>query len=127
MREEAWRGWTTRPGAWPGARLCCSPATRGNALADLLRRYDAAPRAARGRLVFGNGVLLHGPVQITPDIERKAKLPPGMAAAYYTGIGAGARDRRPEDAIWQDGERLVRGLAPPLAGAVHAQPPPLQP
>jgi hypothetical protein len=41
-----------------------------------------------------------------------------MAAAYYTGIGAGARDRRPEYAIWQDGERLVRGLAARLGGTV---------
>jgi hypothetical protein len=102
------------------------PGDPGEALADLLRRYDPAPRAARDRLVFGNGVLLHGPVQITPDIERKAKLPPAMTAAYYTGIGAGATDRRPEDAVWQDGERLVRGLAARLGGTVHDQRPPMK-
>jgi hypothetical protein len=102
------------------------PADPGDALTDLLRRYDPAPRAARDRLVFANGVLLHGPVPITLDIERKAKLPPGMAVAYYTGIGAGATGRRPEQAIWQDGERLVRGLAARLGGAVHDQRPPMK-
>jgi hypothetical protein len=99
------------------------PGDPGDALADLLRRYDPAPRAARDRLVFGNGVLLHGPVRITPDIERKAKLPPGMAVAYYTGVGAGARERRPDDAIWQEGERLVHGLAARLGGTVPGQRP----
>jgi hypothetical protein len=105
-------------------RLAARPAVffrrdPGNALADLLRRYDPAPRVTGARLAFGNGVVLHGPVQITPDLERKGKLPTGMAAAYYTGIGAGATRRRPETEVWQDGERLVRGLAARLGGAVR--------
>ena len=110
-------------------RLAGSPAVLfrrdpGNALADLVRRYDPASRMAGDRVIFGNGVLLHGPVQITPDLERKAKLPTGMAAAYYTGIGA-ATNRRPGTKVWEDGDRLVRGLAARLGGTVREQQRPL--
>lgn len=101
------------------------PVDPGDAMAELLRRYDPAPEPFRDRLFFGNGVFLRGPLPITPDIERKAKLPPGMTAGYYTGIGAGATDR-PEDLLWQDAQRLVRGLAARLGGTVHDQRPPME-
>ena len=98
----------------------------GDAVADLLKRYDPEVRPFRDRLVFGNGVLLYGPVEITPEIERKAKLPAGFAVAYYTGVSAGGKNRRSEDLISQDAERMVRGLAIRLGGTVHDQRPPME-
>jgi hypothetical protein len=97
----------------------------GDAVADLLKRYDPDVRPFRDRLVFRNGVLLYGPVEITPDIEHKAKLLPGFAVAYYTGVSAGGKNRRSEDLISQDAERMVRGLAARLGGTVHDQRPPM--
>jgi hypothetical protein len=100
------------------------PAGPTGAFADLVRRYDPAVEASPDKLVFGNGVRLYGPIAVTPDLERKAKLPPGLTAAYYTVVayGAGANGR-PEDAMWEDAERLIRGLAARLGGTVHSKRP----
>jgi hypothetical protein len=96
------------------------------ALTDLLRQYDPAMSASGERLAFGNGVRLYGPIQITPDLERKAKLPPGMTTGYYTVIAYGGEARnRDDDVMWQDGERLIRGLAARLGGTVHDPRPPM--
>lgn len=103
------------------------PADPGDALTGLLRRYDPAMRSSPGKLGFGNGVWLYGPIQVTADLERKAKLPPGMTTAYYTVVAFGAEaGGRPEDAMWQDAERLIRALAARLGGTVHDQRPPMK-
>jgi hypothetical protein len=97
----------------------------GDALARLLQRYSPAVRPLRDRLVFGNGVQLYGPVDVTPDLERKAHLPPGSAVAYYARISAGSKNSRPDHLKWQDAERLIRGLAIRLGATVHDQRPPM--
>lgn len=51
----------------------------GDALLDAARRYDLQVRRVRDRLVFQNGVLLIGPVTMTPEIERRARMAAGMA------------------------------------------------
>jgi hypothetical protein len=112
-------------------RLAAGPtlllgADPGDEIQAALRSYDPALRAADGRFAFGNGVRLHGPVSLTPDLTAKAGLPAGMASAYYAGIAeTGARGARPDHAKWQDAERLVRGLAARLGGTVHAGRPPM--
>jgi hypothetical protein len=103
------------------------PADPGHALADLLHSYDPNLNSAPGKLRFGNGVRLYGPIAVTPDLERKAKLPPGMTTAYYTVVAFGSEAKgRPEDAMWQDAERLVRAVAARLGGTVHDQRPPMK-
>jgi hypothetical protein len=103
------------------------PAEPTEALADLLRGYDPAMSSSPGKLAFSNGVRLYGPIQVTPDLERKAKLPSGMTTAYYTVVAFGAEAKgRPEDAMWEDAERLVRGLAARLGGTVHNRRPPVK-
>jgi len=59
----------------------------GDALLNTARGYDPQVRRVRDRLVFQNGVLLIGPVTVTPEIERRAGLPAGMAVAWYVGAG----------------------------------------
>jgi hypothetical protein len=44
-------------------------------MADALLAYDPALRVRSDRFAFGNGVLLHGPVDITPELAAKAGLP----------------------------------------------------
>jgi hypothetical protein len=102
------------------------PADPAEAMAEAVLRYDPEVRVRGDRFVFGNGVLLYGPVEITPDVAAKAGLPGGVAAAYHAGIALqGSRDRRPEEAKWRDAERLIRGLAARLDGAVHDSRPPI--
>jgi len=78
-------------------RLAAGPtlllgADPGDEIQAALRSYDPALRAADGRFAFGNGVRLHGPVSLTPDLTAKAGLPAGMASAYFAGIAeTGAR------------------------------------
>ncbi len=92
----------------------------GDALLDAARRYDPQVRRVRDRLVFQNGVLLIGPVTMTPEIERRAGLPAGMAVAWYVGAGAlSASQRRSHEAVVDDGDRLVTGLADRLGGTVQ--------
>jgi hypothetical protein len=98
----------------------------GDALAGLLRRYSPAARPRGDRLVFGNGVWLYGPVEITPEIQSKAKLPPGHTVAYYTRVSGAAKSDGLEGLVSQDGERMVRGLAARLGGTVHDQRPPMK-
>lgn len=91
----------------------------GEALADAARLYDPGLRLWRGRLVFRNGVLLFGPVAVTPELEQRAGLPAGMAVAYYAdGALQSHRERRSSEAKKRDGDRLVRGLAERLGGTV---------
>ena len=87
------------------ARLGAKLATRttllvradpGDALLDAARRYDLQVRRVRDRLVFQNGVLLIGPVTMTPEIERRAGLPAGMAVAWYVGAGGLSASQRPQ-------------------------------
>jgi len=103
------------------------PADPGGAVVDLLRRYDPDLSVSPDRLALGNGVRLYGPIEVTPGIEQKASLPPGMTTAYYTVVAFGAEAKgRPEKAMWQDAERLVRALAARLGGTVHDKQPPMR-
>lgn len=89
---------------------------------DLLHRYapDAWPRG--DRLVIGNGVLLYGPVEVTPDLAAKTGLPVGNA--YYTSAGVQRKgEDRPTEAKELDGEWLVRALAARLPGTKHSKRP----
>lgn len=98
----------------------------GDALIEAARLYDPDLRPWRGRLVFRNGVLLFGPVTVTPDLEQQAGLPPGMAVAYYADAALQRHSaRRSTGAKQFDGDRLVRGLADRLGGTVkYANAPP---
>jgi hypothetical protein len=98
----------------------------GTAVEAALRAYDPALRAGGGRFALGNGVRLHGPVTLTPDLVTRAGLPAGPAVAYYADIvETGTRGSRPDHAKWQDAERLIRGLAARLGGTVHDPRPPM--
>jgi hypothetical protein len=93
-------------------------------IADALMAYDPERRVRSDRFAFGNGVVLHGPVEVTAELAAKAGLPAGSATAYYADIiETGARGSRPDHAKWQDAERLVRGLAARLGGTVHGERP----
>lgn len=91
----------------------------GDGLLDAARLYDPDVRAWRGRLIFQNGILLFGPVAVTPKLEQQAELPAGIAVAYYTGAAGHTEggDRGHEAKVF-DGDRLVRGLADRLGGTV---------
>lgn len=100
------------------------PADPADAMADALTAYDPGLQVRGDRFVLGNGVLLYGPVEITPELAGKARLPGGMTVAYYASIAVqGKAERRPDDDKWQDAERLVRGLAARLGGTVGDQRP----
>jgi hypothetical protein len=91
----------------------------GDALLDAARLYDPDVRRWHGRLVFRNGVLLFGPVPVTPKLEQQAGLPPGMAVACYTGAAVQkSTEKRSHEAKKSDGDRLVHGLADRLGGTV---------
>src|ERR1035438_9220913 len=93
----------------PTLALAAEPA---GAVASLMRRYDPAVRARGDHFVFGNGVLLYGPIEITPQLAAKAGLPAEATTAYRAStLPPAKRQRRPEDVTRQDAERLVRGLA----------------
>jgi hypothetical protein len=98
----------------------------GDALLDAARVYDPKVRPWHGRLIFRNGILLFGPLAVTPKLEQQAGLPAGMAVAYYTGAaGHTSGGDRGHEAKHFDGDRLVRGLADRLGGTVrYAGPPP---
>lgn len=96
------------------------PADPADAMADALTSYDPEFQVRSDRFVLGNGVLLYGPVEVTPELAGKAGLPAGLTAAYFTSIAMqGKAERRPDDDKWADAERLVRGLAARLGGTVH--------
>lgn len=91
----------------------------GDALLDVARQYDPDVRPWHGRLIFRNGVLLFGPVAVTPKLEQQAGLPAGMAVAYAAAAAGHTEggDRGHEAKVF-DGDRLVRGLADRLEGTV---------
>jgi hypothetical protein len=95
-------------------------ASSAEAITEVLLAYDPAMRMRGDRFVFGNGVRLCGPVELTPDLTQKAGLPPGLTAAYYADVvKTGRRGSRPDHAKWQDAELLVRGLAERLGAMMH--------
>jgi hypothetical protein len=97
------------------------PADAADAVSEALLRYDPALKVKDARFVFRNGVHLHGPVAVTPEIAKKAGLPDGMTTGYYASfIETGTRGSRPDDLKQQDAELLVRGVAARLGGTVHA-------
>jgi hypothetical protein len=98
------------------------PSDPGPALFDEARRYDPGVRYSTllRRLFFSNGVLLLGPVKVTPAVAREAGLPEGTALAWYALAALqGHQERRVHDAKAFDGELLVRGLAARLGGTTH--------
>ncbi|MGO9080781.1 MAG: hypothetical protein ACLQDY_17330 [Streptosporangiaceae bacterium] len=116
------------------------PADDADAVAQALLAYDPGVRARGDQFDFGNGVRLHGPVLLTPELAAQAGLadsaeppaaqptgaqPPGAEppAAYYAEIADAGRGPRPDSAKLRDAERLVRGLAARLGGTVHSQEP----
>jgi hypothetical protein len=98
------------------------PADPGPALFDVARQYDPAVRYSTllHRLIFSNGVLLLGPVKVTPGVARQAGLPDGAVVAWHALAALqGHGERRVHDAKASDGELLVRGLAARLGGITH--------
>jgi len=96
------------------------PDDPGEALLEAVRLYDPEVRRWHGRLVFRNGVLLFGPIEVTPKLAQQADLPQGMAVAFYTGSAVQpSREERPHEAKVDDGDRLVRGLAARLGGTAQ--------
>jgi hypothetical protein len=116
-----------------GGKLAAGPtllltADPGNALLDAARLYDPQVRSWHGRLVFGNGVLLFGPVAITPKLIEQAGLPASVAVAWYAGTAVPwYSERRPDAGKHADGECLVLGLAARLGAIVHPWPPAQRP
>jgi hypothetical protein len=104
------------------------PSDPGDTLVGAARLYDPAVHSWHGRLVFRNGVLLFGPLPVTPKLEEQADLPPGMAVAYYTGIAVQShQSRRTDEATQADGDLLAQALADRLGGTVRYTGPPPEP
>ena len=105
----------------PAVLFAADPA---DGMAEAILRYDPQAGVKGGKFVFHNGVQLYGPVRVTPDVARQARLPAGMTAGYYADILPGGTSRpRPDSLKWQDAERLIRGLAARLGGTVHDERP----
>jgi hypothetical protein len=101
----------------PSLLLAASP---GDALLEAARLYDPEVRPWHGRLVFANGVLLFGPIEVTAKVQQEAALPAGLAVAYYTGVASQrSSQRRAESAKLDDAEKLLHGLAVRLGGKTH--------
>jgi hypothetical protein len=117
-------------GKLSGRTVLLLAADPGDTFLDAARLYDPDVRPWHGRLIFRNGVLLFGPVPVTPKLEQQAELPTGMAVgmavAYYTDVALQShRTRRSQTAKQYDGDRLVHGLADRLGGTVrYGGPPP---
>jgi hypothetical protein len=107
----------------PAVLFAADPA---DGMAEAILRYDPQAGVKGDRFVFRNGVQLHGPVTVTPDVARQVRLPAGMTAGYYAAIVPGGTSRsRPDSLKWLDAERLIRGLAARLGGTVHDERPPM--
>lgn len=107
-----------RLAAGPTLLLAADPGEQQ--LLETARRYDPAVRKWRDRLVFTNGVLLHGPITIAPGTAARAGLPEGMTTGFYAGSAIEShRERRSDEAKELDGARLVRGLAVRLGGTTY--------
>ena len=107
----------------PAVLFAADPA---DGMAEAILRYDPQAGVKSGEVVFHNGVRLHGPVTVTPDVAGSAGLPTGLTAGYYAAIVEGGTGRsRPDSLKWQDAERLIRGLATRLGGTVHDERPPM--
>jgi hypothetical protein len=103
------------------------PADPVDAMAEAVLSYDPAADVESDRFVFRNGVRLHGPVELTPDLARQAGLPAGLTAGYYADIAEGGTGRsRPDSLKWRDAERLIRGLAARLGGTMHDERRPIE-
>jgi hypothetical protein len=91
----------------------------GSEMLHVLRLYDPGVTATRNRFVFANGVLLYGPIAVTPDIAQKAGLAEGTAIAYRAAVALQSkRHRRPATAKWTDAYGLLHGLAARLHGEI---------
>jgi hypothetical protein len=109
----------------PSLLLTADP---GDALLDAARLYDPEVHPWHGRLVFANGVLLFGPIEVTPRVAQEASIPAGTAVAYYTGVAAQkTSERRAESAKQDDAEKLLHGLAARLGGKTHLTDPQSKP
>src|SRR5215472_10440531 len=97
-------GSASKLAAGPTLLLSADP---GPALFDVARRYDPRVRYSKllRRLIFSNGVLLLGPVKVTPGVAQHAGLPDGAAVAWYALAALqGHQERRIHDAKADDGE-----------------------
>jgi hypothetical protein len=92
----------------------------GDALLEAARLYDPEAHPWHGRLVFANGVLLFGPIEVTAKVQQESALPAGTAVAYYTGVASQrTSERRAESAKQDDAGKLLHGLAARLGGKTH--------
>src|SRR5260370_11708972 len=89
------------------------PADPVDPLTDLLKLYDPSVRVRGDRLVFANGVLLYGPIDITQELAVQARLPAGMAGAHHAGVGIHSHpERRPDGAARAGAGALLRRGGP---------------
>lgn len=99
------------------------PSDPGPAFLETLELYDPEVRRWHGRMVFSNGVLLFGPVEVTPKLAESAGLPSGAAIAWYAHTALQRHSRRRPDVQKQgDGQRLLLGLVARLGGTIHPAP-----
>lgn len=98
----------------------------GSALLDAARLYDPSVRHSKllGRLVFSNGVLLDGPVKVTPMVAQQVGNTGAATVAWYAraalrAVGDRYNEQRSHEEKEHDGERLVRGLAARLGGSTY--------
>jgi hypothetical protein len=111
-------------GKLDGRTVLLFTADPGDALKQAVRLYDPGVRSWPGRLIFANGVLLYGPVTVTPKLQQQAGLPEGTAVAYYAGAALqGHAERRAHEDKQGDGDLLVQGLASRLGGTVTSAEP----
>ena len=95
-----------------GRTVLLFAADPGDALTQAVHLYDPGVRSWPGRLIFANGVLLYGPVTVTPKLQQQAELPEGMTVAYYVGAALQSHaERRTHEDKQGDGDLLVQGLA----------------
>jgi hypothetical protein len=95
----------------------------GPALLETLQLYDPEVRHWHGRMVFSNGVLLFGPVEMTQKLAERAGLPPDTAIAWYARAAVQRHSEyRAHTQKVADGERLLMGIVARLGGGIHPAP-----